>query len=259
MRSFARLALLGIVVVSLLGAPAVHDARAASPEETFDQGNEAYSRGDFNAAAEAYRTVVQYGIVDARVEYNLGNAAYRLGRMGEAILHYRRAQRLAPSDADVAANLELALSRSIDRAEAPAVTGPIRVVRALQDRVGPDAQALALLALLWIAAGLTAWRSSRPGGWTAAAGWTLAALLFVAAIGGVSWYTTWQRLDGERLAVVLQPAVEVLAGAGQNNATLFTIHEGLTVVVQQEQRDWVQVTLPNGLHGWIPREALGIV
>ncbi len=235
------------------------NARAESPEETFERANEAYAGGDFNAAAEGYRTVVQYGIVDPRVEYNLGNAAFRLGRIGEAVLHYRRAQRLAPADEDVAANLELALSRAVDRADPPQLTGPIRVVRTLQDRVGPDRQAIALLALLWVAAGLTAWRSARPGGWNAAAGWTLAALLFVASMSCVSWYTTWQRLDGERLAVVLQPSVEVLAGAGQNNATLFTVHEGLTVVVQQEQRDWVQVTLPNGLHGWIPRDALGIV
>jgi hypothetical protein len=234
-------------------------ASAKTPEETFNDGNDAYARGDFDAAAEAYRTVLKYGITDARVEYNLGNAAFRLGRLGEAVLHYRRAQRLAPADADIAANLELALQRGLDRVDPPEVTGPVRAVRAVQDRLGPDRQALALLLLLWVAAGIVAWRSARPGGWSAAWGWTLAAVLSIAALGCVSWYTTWQRLDGESLGVVLQPSVEVLAGAGQNNATLFTVHEGLTVVVQQEQRDWLQVTLPNGLHGWVPREALGLV
>lgn len=256
MRFFRRVVLFALAVCA---AGLVHGTRAESPEETFGHGNELYVSGDFNGAAEAYRTVVQYGIVDPRVEYNLGNAAFRLGRMGEAILHYRRAQRLAPADPDIAANLELALSRSLDRADPPELTGPVRIVRAVQDRLGPDRQAIALLALLWVVAGLATWRSSRPRGWNAAAGWTLAALLFVGSIASVSWYTTWQRLDGEHLAVILKPSVEVLAGAGQNNATLFTVHEGLTVIVQQEQREWLQVTLPNGLHGWVPRDALGIV
>lgn len=249
-------ALAALAVLALMGAPV---ALAESPEETFERGNEAYTRGDFAAAAEAYRTVLQYGVLDARVEYNLGNAAFRLGRMGEAILHYERARRLAPTDADVAANLALARSRCLDRVEAPEVALPIRVVQSLQDRLGPDRQAVALLLLLWVVGGLVAWRSSRPGGWNAASGWALALLLLAGSLGVVSWHTTWKRLEGTRLAVVLEPTVEVVAGAGPNNATVFTVHEGLTVTVRQEQNDWVQVSLPNGLHGWVPREAIGFV
>lgn len=250
-----RLALTLAMGVLLAIAPAF----AESPEETFERGNEAYEKGDFAAASEAYRTVLQYGIVDARVDYNLANAAFRLGRLGEAILHYERAQRLAPTDADVASNLALARSRCFDRVETPEVAAPVRLARAVGDRLGPDRQALALLALAWAVAGLVAWRTARPGGWNAAAGWALAALLFAGALGVVSWYTTWMRLEGVRRAVVLEPSVEVLAGAGANNATVFIVHEGLTVEVRQEQREWVQVSLPNGLHGWVPRDALGFV
>jgi len=75
----------------------------------------------------------------------------------------------------------------------------------------------------------------------------------------ISWLVTWERLEGERLAVVLDPAVEVLAGPGENNASLFTVHEGLTLTIRAERPDWVQVSLPNGLNGWIPRTALGFV
>ena len=248
-----------LLLLATLAVAASSATRAETPEEIFGRGNDAYAKGDFQAAEEAYRTVLKYGVADARVEYNLGNAAFRLGRLGEAILHYERAFRLAPTDADVAANLALARSRCFDRVEAPEVAGPLRLARSVQDRVGPDRQALALLALWWIVAGLVAWRSSRPAGWNAAAGWTLAGLLFLGCLGIVSWYTTWNRLEGTRLAVVLEPTVEVLAGAGTNNATVFTVHEGLSVSVRQEQREWVQVSLPNGLHGWVPRDALGFV
>ncbi len=248
-----------IVVALVLAAALGSDALAQTPEEIFHQANAAYEKGDFDAAAAGYRRVIQYGVVDSRVEYNLGNACFRLGRLGEAVLHYERASRLAPGDPDIVGNLELARSRCFDRVEVPELAGPIRLLRAIQDRLGADRQAMAVLGLVWLASALIAWRSSRPGGFQAASGWTLAGILLVATVAASSWYTTHERVLGTRLAVVLEDTVDVLAGPGQNNATLFTVHEGLTVEVRSERQEWIQVSLPNGLHGWIPRDALGIV
>jgi tetratricopeptide (TPR) repeat protein len=234
-------------------------ARCETPEETFSRGNGAFEKGRFEEAAEAYRTVLRYGIRDARVEYNLGCAAFRLGRLGEAILHFERARRLDPTDRDIQANLEFARSRRYDRVEAPEVAAPIRMARSLQDAIGPDRQAVAVLALVWLVAALVAWRSSRPGGWNASAGWTLAGLLLLLALCAASWLGTRSRLEGAPMAVVLSPSVEVRAGPGENNAVLFTVHEGLSLEVRSERQDWIQVSLPNGLNGWVPGDAVGKV
>jgi len=59
--------------------------------------------------------------------------------------------------------------------------------------------------------------------------------------------------------VVQNEAVDVLAGPGPNNPTLFTVHEGLTLEVRSIREGWLQVSLPNGLNGWIDARALGIV
>lgn len=238
---------------------AVPTARCETPEETFSRGNAAFENGRFEDAAEAYRTVLRYGIRDARVEYNLGCAAFRLGRLGEAILHFERALRLDPTDPDVKANLELARGRCFDRVEAPEVAAPIRMVRGAQDAAGPDRQAAALLVLVWLVASLVGWRSSRPGGWNAAAGWILASALFLLAALGASWLSTRDRLEGVPLAVVLASSVEVRAGPGENNAVLFTVHEGLALEVRSERQDWIQVSLPNGLNGWVPGDSVGKV
>ncbi|MBZ5640730.1 MAG: tetratricopeptide repeat protein [Acidobacteriia bacterium] len=234
-------------------------ARGETPEETFSRGNAAFEKGRYDEAAEAYRTVLRYGIKDARVEYNVGCAAFRLGQLGEAILHFERARRLAPTDPDVRANLEFARSRCYDRVEAPETAGPIRMVRTVQDTVGPGRQAAAVVLLVWLVAGLVAWRSSRPGGWNAAQGWVLAGLLLLLAVAAASWLATRDRLEGVQMAVVLKPSAEVRAGPGESNAVLFTVHEGLTIEVRSERQDWVQVSLPNGLNGWVPEEAVGKV
>ena len=108
-------------------------------------------------------------------------------------------------------------------------------------------------------AALVAWGLSRPGRWSAGYGWTLAALVLCAALVAGSWSATHSRLEGKELAVVLDETVEVLAGPGENNATLFTVHEGLTLEVRARRAEWIQVTLPNGLNGWLAVRSVGIV
>jgi len=234
-------------------------ALAETPEELFDQGNSAYEQGRYADAAEAYEMVLRYQIRDPRVEYNLGNARFRLGELGQAILHYERARRMDPTDPDIRANLEYARSLSFDRVEPPELLGAIRWVRALQDRLGPDAQSWAFLALVWILAGFLAFKLSRPGRWDASAGWSVAVLLVLALLVAGSANATFQRLEGKRVGVVLDDVVEVLAGPGENNPTLFTVHEGLVLEIRAERADWVQVSLPNGLNGWVPSGSLGQV
>ena len=232
---------------------------AQTPEELFNEGNAAYEDGSYGGAVHKYDMVLRYGVRDPRVEYNLGNAYYKLGHIGNAILHYERALRMDPTDPDIIANLEFARLRRFDRVDPPDEAVIMRWLRGVQNRVGPDRQAVVVLVLVWIAAGLIAWGAARPGNWNAFVGWTLAGVLVVGSLVGASWYTTHQRIEGTRLAVVLQNTVEILAGPGENNAALFTVHEVLTLEVRDERPEWIHVSLPNGLNGWLPREAVGFV
>ena len=84
-------------------------------------------------------------------------------------------------------------------------------------------------------------------------------LLLILVLLCASWYATYQRLEGRSSAVVTERTVEVLAGPGQNNATLATVHEGLDVEVWGEREEWIQVRLPNGVSGWVPRTAVEVV
>jgi len=238
---------------------ALGEAAAQTPEEIFIRGNAAYEHGDYTEAVAAYRTVLKYRIHDPRVEYNLGNAEFRLGRLGEAILHYERARKLDPTDPDIQANLQFARTHCFDRVEQPELLPAVRWVRDLQDRTGPDLQAWAVLILIWGIALLLCAGLLRQGLWRPLHGWILAALLLVSLLGAASWHATYQRLEGRRMAVVLDQVVEVLAGPGENNPALFTVHEGLSLEVRSEREAWIQVSLPNGLNGWISAESVGLI
>ncbi len=247
------------VLPALLFLGLVASAEAQTPEETFDRGNAAYEQGRYEEAAQAYRSLLRYQIGDAIVEYNLANAEFRLGHLGPAILHFERARRLDPLDPDIRANLEYARSLCFDRVEPQPQATLMRWIHLGQNRLGPDRQAWILLVAVWLIAGLLAWCFSRPGGWSPAYGWVLAGLLLVVVLAGSSWQATLQRLETGRTAVVLDEVAEVLAGPGFNNPALFTVHEGLTLQIRSERQEWLQVSLPNGLNGWISREAVGQV
>lgn len=237
----------------LLGAGVT--ARAESPEDTFDAACRAYDQGHWDAAAEGFRGLLRYQLADARLEYNLANTEYKRGRLGEAILHYERARRLNPADSEIVANLAIARARLRDVVEDESAGGILHTLEAAQDRVGVSAQAWLVLACLWLVAAIVTWCGARAGGFTPGWSWTLAGLLLATALVFLSWRATWFRLEGTPRAVILKASVEALAGPGLNNAALFTLHEGIAVTVESEREGWLQVSLPNGLTGWVVRDA----
>jgi len=254
-RRFAQAGVLPLMLALLCGM----SFAARTPEDVFLEGNAHYEEGRYAAAAAAYRSLLRYQIRDPVLEFNLANTEFRLGNLGRAILHYERARRLDPTDREIGANLEFARSFRYDQVEPERQVAIVRWTHALQDRLGPDRQAWALVAVVWLIAALQAWCFSRPRGWTATHGWLLGALLLVLAVSSASWYATLHRLEGRRRAVVLEQVVEVLAGPGTNNPTLFTVHEGLGLWIRGERDEWLQVSVPNGLNGWIAKEAVGEV
>jgi tetratricopeptide (TPR) repeat protein len=249
--------LVPVIVLLLLAMSAGVHAR--TPDEIASEGNQAYSEGRFQDAARHYREILKYGIEDPRIEYNMGNAAFKLGHTGEAILHYRRAALLDPLDDEIQANLRFVEATCRDRLEPPEMVAPVRWLVELQGRTGPDRQALAALGLLWLVVIILGWSLSTPGRWRSWHGWTIAGLILAILLVGASLWMTLERLEPGRVAVVLSPKVEILAGPGNNNATLVTVHEGLALEVRSVRGEWVQVRLPEGLNGWVPAELVGIV
>jgi tetratricopeptide (TPR) repeat protein len=239
------------LLLALAAAPA-----GATPEARFDEGYAAYEADRFAEAAESFRAAIEEGVRDPRLEYNLANAEFRSGRIGVAILHWERALRLAPGDPDVLANLALARERLVDRIEVPDPGPFARALARAQGRLGPDLQAVVVLILFLASAFVLAWCLRRPGGFGPAWGWMLSGLALALVLAGWSFAATLDRVEGGEGAIVLEPAVEVLAGPSPANATVFRMHEGTRVELRESRGGWVRVSLPNGLTGWVPADAV---
>ena len=90
--------LLGLAVAS----------RGQNLPATFESANNLYYAGKFQEAATAYENLLQAGEHSAAVSFNLGNALLKAGLVGRAVANYHEAERLAPRDPDVRANLQFA-------------------------------------------------------------------------------------------------------------------------------------------------------
>ena len=182
----------------------------AAVEQVWDAANTAYINSDYHRAIDAYRQLILRGYASDKLYYNLANAYFKVGRYGKAILYYNRALRLAPGDADIRYNLDVANTFTKDKiAVVPEffLKGWVRSVRMSLGCTAWSVVSLAALALLfalvllYLLAGRLAWRKAGFYG-------TLAMLLvFVAS---TSFAVTERRelLDSTE-AVVMSSSVSV--------------------------------------------------
>jgi len=81
---------------------------AIRADDAFDAANQAYAKGDYANAAQQFQQIVDTRGYSAPLCFNLANAQVKTGHLGDAILNYERARYLAPGDADIDHNLQLA-------------------------------------------------------------------------------------------------------------------------------------------------------
>ncbi len=223
---------------------------ALGPAQAYNQGNRLYARKEFAGAAQAYEDALRGGH-DARADYNLGNALFKAGRIGEAIVAYRRAHALAPRDPDVAANLAFARAYRLDKVAN--AEGPIgRSLEATFHRLSPRESAQAAAALCALASlALAAWIV-----WRVRVAALASAVLGVAAAFSFATQLVWGAEVRGRPAVVVTPEVNALSGPGEEFKQILLVHDGTEVSIREARGEYLLVQLPGGTGGWVPRTAV---
>lgn len=234
---------------------------ARSALEAFDRAAAA-SRDDPGRAMSLYResaarfeSLLESGVRSSALEYNLGNAYFRAGDLGRAILHYRRAQRLDPSRADTAANLDYA-RRRVEPLFSPSASSD------LGDRLLFWNRTLSIQTRFRIAA------VASLAGWALLCVWLWRRATYLAALGGVAVAlgtanaasVAWQLRDETlRPHAVLCAANQVLRqgrGEGYDPVLSQPLGEGVEVRVLDTRGEWVEVRLVDGTRGWLPAASI---
>jgi len=223
-------------------------ARAADVSIAFDQANKLYEEGKFSEAAAAYEKVLQQGEAAPALYFNLGNALFKAGQVGRAVLNYRLAERLAPRDPDIRANLKFARNS----AATGAVTTPSWWQR-WTGRLTLDEWTLLTFGSLWLWLGLLTLGQWRPAlrkllrGYTATAG--VGAALLALCLG----LESYNRFAVKSVIVAVPEAV-VRYGPWNESPNYFTVRDGMELAVLDSKGEWVQVSNSAERIGWLRRE-----
>lgn len=219
-------------------------AAPVTAESQFDAAAKLYEGGRAAEAAAVYEGLISRGVATPAVLFNLGNAWLQAGKVGKAIVSYRRAQAIAPRDTEIAAQL----NRARLKVGAGATTVEGMGVRALRLLTPNEWAGLALVSVwLWFGSLAAAQLAPklRPLVSSVATPLAVAALILVSLAGVAGWQA------GRTVAVVLASDTTVRFGPLEESQVAFTLPDGAELAVTDLKGAWLGVRDAAGRRGWV--------
>ena len=252
-KKYIAIAVFIVVVVCQAGLCA--DQKKTDPNQLFYNANRSYEKRDYVKAVEDYVAILDMGLENGTLYYNIGNGFLKLGKVGYAILCYEKAGRLIPQDSDLKANLAYARSQ----VEAPAMAIPqenviLKGIKRLFEDFSLNMIALAALVLYLSVILIASFLMMSP----AVRRFRFFSLLIIAfflasLVGfGVRYY------DEEILkhGIVVGREIECKYEPIDKSTTYYRLQEGNDVLVMKTRDGWRQIRRLDGKIGWVKKEAV---
>ena len=224
------------------------------------EGDSAYMRNDFAAAIEIYEALLQNAEAP-EVYYNLGNSYYKSGDIARAILNYERALLLAPGNADIRANLEVARAKTIDKVTPVPEIFFVAWTKSLINCLSVDAWAkygIAFFLLLLVS--LALFFFSKQTRWKKAGFFCGLVCLVFTVLCNVFAAEQKSALTQRNKAIIVAPSITVRSTPSESGTSLFVLHEGCKVEIKDNtMREWKEITLEDGKVGWVPASDIEVI
>ncbi|MBN2455577.1 MAG: hypothetical protein JXB29_03420 [Sedimentisphaerales bacterium] len=266
---------LTIILIALFLISLIASANAQmSKDQTyslFSQANESFRQANstkdseqaerlYSKAILTFEKIINQGNVkNPKLYYNLGNAYFLKGDIGNAILNYRRAEKLDSSDTNIQKNLTFARSKRIDKV---GIKTEKRVLQTLffwhYDFVIKTKLLLTCIffGIVCIAAAGIIWFGRNA---------PLTTSVIICAILTVCLFSSLiveSRTQVSRICGVIT-AKEIIArqGDGQNYPVSFKdpLHAGTEFDVLESRPGWLHIKLFDDSNGWIPNSAAELI
>ncbi|MFC1671767.1 hypothetical protein ACFL01_01395, partial [Planctomycetota bacterium] len=217
------------------------------------------ARQEYARAASLFERIAREGGVrNGKLYYNIGNAYFLNDQMGQAILCYRKAERLIPRHDDLTRNLSAARMRRKDKIEVETRTKAMEILFFWHYDFSLRARfilcVLFLEAILALAI-LSLLKPQRRNHWPMATAAVLC--LGLAASVLVEEYSRITAREG----VITTGEIVARKGDGEAYSPSFKapLHEGTEFLVLEERGTWLHVRLTDGRTCWIPLAAAGLI
>jgi len=226
--------------------------------ELYNRANEHYTLKEYHEALDLYMELIERGIQNPLLYYNLANTYYRIGKKGYAVLYYEKALRLKPFDKEIRSNLKF-------------------VRRSLEDKISPlyNEGIFKFLQVIFSFLKLKIIVYGELFFFSASIALFIVFILFAAArnkikkplivctvlfaamlIGSLS--IRYNELHHPK-GVILEKALEVKSSPIEESDFLFTLHEGTEVKFIEKRGEWIRFRIADGREGWILLNSIELV
>lgn len=246
----------------VLGVPALLSADTLS--DVFLRANQSFLAGDDRAAITGYRQLLDSGVEDAEVYFNLATAYARHGELGRAIQFYERVLRLRPGDdgaRQALASVRAELARKLVTAHPEArVKERPALFEALASGISSNGATVSFL-IAWL--GTFGLLFARRFVHTEVARLVVGVAFVAAALGsvvtgGLLASKGWAD-HGAHEAILVAEEVHAFTGPGQDFDEAWSAVEGTRVRVLAREGRWVLIRGPNERRGWVLRGQVGTI
>jgi tetratricopeptide (TPR) repeat protein len=236
----------------------------AEAQDAYDRGvaslrpDPQAAREAFQTATERYKQLVDDGLANGRLHYNLANAYLQAGEPGRAILHYRAAEKLVPSDSRLRQNLDYARTLVRSRIAPSGGRALAGALLAWHDRTTVRTR-YGVFTTAWVLFwALLAIHLVVPRPWWR---WPAVALAVVWLASGIS-VSADVLIGGDQLeGVVLAEEVIVRKGNGEGFEPQFEepLYQGVEFQLLEQRPGWLHIELANDKTGWIRSDQAGLL
>jgi tetratricopeptide (TPR) repeat protein len=233
----------------------------AKAETSFKEGNELMqsvpelSKERYSAAVGYYNSIIDSGIRNAGLYYNLANAYFRLDKTGLSVLNYRRALLYSPGDKQIQYNLEYVRTKQKNGFTVQTEHEIFQILFFWHYWIP-----LRIKAVLFIIANTLFWgalvlnRFGRPLFWLIAV--PLVAGIFLSGSLFLDWKSS-KVVHG----VVTRDSTIGRMGDSRSYESSFDapLYQGVEFEIEQQRVGWILAELPNGELTWLEEKDCAII
>jgi tetratricopeptide (TPR) repeat protein len=237
----------------------LHFAQASIENaEIYNSANDFFTNKEYHEALELYQELINRGVQNPLLYYNLASTYYKIGDVGNAVLYFERALRLKPFDRDIRANLNHVRSGLEDKIRPLYDEGILRLLRKLfsfpnvKTIVYVEIVLFSILIILLLSflflphARIRLKRSI-----------IIIGVIYVATLIGMISQFTYERKFPQ--GILLQKVVDVKSSPLVESETLFSLHEGSKFRLIENRGEWIRFSIQDGRQGWIIRESVAFI
>ena len=217
----------------------------------YQNGIKAYSNGNYPLAVQEFEEILSHNWESPELYYNLGNSYYRQKFVSGSIWAYEKCLALSPSHNDAQYNLSLANLNVVDKIDLPEPPVYLRWYETVRNYFNLQNWLKLFAFSLLILMKMKMVRKIFRQYWLKSfENIIIFELIIILLLFTHSLFELQSRKEG----IIYSPIVMAYSEPNEYSSKIVEVHEGLKVIILDENDEWVNLELLDGTVGWINKK-----